>query len=314
MSSVHRFEFRAMACACEISLGVQPEQDQAWAQDKARLAIAEVQRIETKYSRYQATSLISQINAAAGLHPIELDTETLSLIDFADRMHEQSDGLFDITSGVYRQIWDFQKAQCPTPEQIDALRPLVGWQQVQREGRQLFLPRPGMQIDFGGLGKEYAADRAALVLRNLGVQNALINLGGDIASVGSKPDGQAWTAGVRHPRNAQHIMATLNLFGQALATSGDYERYFELAGQRFCHIIDPFTGWPVQHFRSVSVVAPSCLLAGAVGTTIMLKQALATPEWLQQLNLPVLWMDISGEARMLTSGAIGPAQMPFNPA
>jgi thiamine biosynthesis lipoprotein len=109
-------------------------------------------------------------------------------------------------------------------------------------------------------------------------------------------------------------LASLKLFGQALATSGDYERYFELAGQRYCHIIDPFTGWPVQHFRSVSVVAPSCLLAGAVGTTIMLKQALATPEWLEQLNLPVLWMDTSGEVRMLTADAVSPAQMPFKPA
>ena len=300
MSRVHRFEFRAMACACEINLGVQPGQDQAWVQEKARLAIAEVQRIETKYSRYQATSLISQINAAAGLQPTELDAETLSLIDFAERMHEQSEGLFDITSGVYRQIWDFQKAQCPTPEQIEAIRPLVGWAQVQREGPQLFLPRKGMQIDFGGLGKEYAADRAALVLRQNGVQHALVNLGGDIASVGTKPDGQPWAAGIRHPREISQVMASLNLSGQALATSGDYERFFEHAGQRYCHIIDPRTGWPVQHFLSVSVVAPSCLLAGAVGTTIMLKQGQATPEWLKQLNLPVLWMDTSGEVRMQT--------------
>jgi FAD:protein FMN transferase len=298
MASVHRFEFKAMACACEISLGVQPGQDLGWAQDKAQQAIAEVQRIQAKYSRYEATSLLSQINAAAGLHPIELDAETLSLIDFADRMYEQSEGLFDITSGVYRKIWDFQKAHCPTPVQIDAIRPLVGWHQVQREGQQLFLPRQGMQIDFGGLGKEYAADRAALVLRQQGVQHALVNLGGDIASIGTKPDGQPWVAGIRHPRELTRIMASLNLSGQALATSGDYERFFEYAGQRYCHIIDPKTGWPVQHFRSVSVVAPSCLLAGAVGTTIMLKQSDATPQWLQQLNLPVLWMDSSGEARM----------------
>ena len=298
MAAVHRFEFKAMACACDISVGLQPAQDRAWAQAQAQKAIAEVLRIEAKYSRYQSQSIVSQINGTAGRHPVDLDPETQSLIDFADHMHTQSEGLFDITSGVYRQIWDFQKAKCPTPDQIEAIRPLVGWTQVQREGTQLFLPRQGMQIDFGGLGKEYAADRAALVLRNLGVQHALVNLGGDIASVGSKPDGQAWKAGVRHPRNAQHIMASLKLFGHALATSGDYERYFELAGQRYCHIIDPFTGWPVQHFRSVSVVAPSCLLAGAVGTTIMLKQALATPEWLEQLNLPVLWMDTSGEVRM----------------
>ena len=288
-----------MACACHIHIGLLPHQDQPWAQQQAQRAADEIRRIEAKFSRYQAQSTVSQINASAGLRPIELDAETLSLIDFADRMHAQSDGLFDITSGVYRQIWDFQKAQCPTPGQIDALRPLVGWQQVQREGQQLFLPRKGMQIDFGGLGKEYAADRAALVLRQQGVQHALVNLGGDIASVGSKPDGQPWAAGIRHPRELTRIMASLSLAGQALATSGDYERYFELAGQRYCHIIDPQTGWPVQHFRSVSVVAPSCLLAGAIGTTIMLKQAQATPEWIAQLNLPVLWMDASGMARMI---------------
>ena len=300
MARVHRFEFRAMACACEITVGLQPGQDAHWAQEQAQTAVAEIRRIETKYSRYQPQSIVSQINQAAGQRPLELDPETHSLIDFADRMHAQSDGLFDITSGVYRQIWDFQKAQCPTPAQIDGIRPLVGWAQVQREGAQLFLPRAGMQIDLGGLGKEYAADRAALVLRQNGVQHALVNLGGDVASVGTKPDGQPWTAGIRHPRDAQHIMASLPLFGQALATSGDYERFFELAGQRYCHIIDPRTGWPVQHFRSVSVVAPSCLLAGAVGTTIMLKQTEATPEWLKQLNLPVLWMDTSGEVRMQT--------------
>lgn len=289
-----------MACACDISVGLQHPQDKVWAQQQAQRAIAEIRRIEAKYSRYQATSIVSQINAAAGLHPVELDAETLSLIDFADRMHEQSDGLFDITSGVYRQIWDFQKAQCPSPGQIDAIRPLVGWTQVQREGAQLFLPQQGMQIDFGGLGKEYAADRAALVLRQQGVQHALVNLGGDIASVGTKPDGQPWTAGIRHPRDPAQIMASLQLFGQALATSGDYERYFEHAGQRYCHIINPQTGWPVQHFRSVSVVAPSCLLAGAVGTTVMLKQADATPEWVRQLNLPVLWMDTTGQVHMQT--------------
>lgn len=287
-----------MACACEISVGVLAHQDLAWANEQARLAISEVRRIEAKYSRYQPQSVVGLINAAAGRHPVDLDPETLRLIDFADRMHQQSDGLFDISSGVYRQIWDFQKAQCPTPEEIDRIRPLVGWAQVQRQDGRLFLPCVGMEIDFGGFGKEYAADRAAQVLRQQGVQHALVNLGGDIASVGPKPDGRPWTAGIRHPRDASHIMASLNLFGQALATSGDYERYFEQAGQRFCHIINPRTGWPVQHFRSVSVVAPSCLLAGAFCTTIMLKQDQATPEWIRQLNLPVLWMDTSGEIRM----------------
>lgn len=154
-----------------------------------------------------------------------------------------------------------------------------------------------------GFGQGMSANMqaaASVVLRQKGVHRALVNLGGDITSIGTKPDGQAWAAGIRHPRELTRIMASLNLSGQALATSGNYERFFECAGQRYCHIIDPQTGWPVQHFWSVSVVAPSCLLAGAVGTTIMLKQAQATPEWLKQLNLPVLWVDHSGEVRMQT--------------
>lgn len=298
MTGVQHFEFRAMASACEIWVGISRDQSPVWAAECATRAIAEVQRIEAKYSRYLTGSVIGQINAAAGCQPVTLDQETRSLLAFAQRMYEQSEGLFDITSGVYRQVWDFKKSICPSEEQLSEIRPLVGWSQVQLQDETIFLPRAGMQIDLGGLGKEYAADRAVAVLRELGVGHALVNLGGDIASIGTKPDGQTWSAGVRHPREVSQCMATLDLAGQALATSGDYERYFEMAGQRFCHIIDPRTGWPVQHFRSVSVVAPTCLLAGAVSTTIMLKQADATAQWIQQLALPVLWMDFTGQIGM----------------
>lgn len=297
---VLRFPFRAMACACEISMGLQSGQEPDWAAAMARMAIAEVHRIEAKYSRYRSDSVVSQINAAAGIHPLELDAETLALLDFADRMHAQSEGLFDITSGVYRQVWDFQRPRCPDAPALAQVRALVGWSKTQRAGNHFFLPSAGMQIDFGGLGKEYAADRAAWLLRQQGVKHALVNLGGDIVSIGGKPGGTPWSAGIQHPREPEQVMATLNLSGQALATSGDYERFFELDGRRYCHIIQPLTGWPVQHFRSVSVVAPSCLLAGALCTTIMLKEADATQEWLQQLGLPVLWMDSCGQIHMQT--------------
>lgn len=300
-AALHRAAFRAMASDCVITLAYSPQQGRAWAEQQAQRAIHEIRRIEAKYSRYQSDSLVSRINAAAGQSPVPIDPETQQLFDFADRMHQQSGGLFDLTSGVLRRVWNFQAAQCPSAAQLDALRPLVGWSRVQRQASSVYLPTPGMEIDLGGIGKEYAADRAAAVLRQHGVQHALINLGGDLVSIGPKPDASPWTVGIRHPRQAGQIIATLSLSGQALATSGDYERYFEQGGQRYCHILNPHTGWPVQHFQSVSVTAPSCLLAGAISTLLMLQQSQATFQVIQSLGLPVLWVDAAGQIHAHTA-------------
>lgn len=300
-AALHRAAFRAMASDCDITLAYSPQQGRAWAEQQAQRAIHEIRRIEAKYSRYQSDSLVSRINAAAGQSPVPIDPETRQLFDFADRMHQQSGGLFDLTSGVLRRAWNFQAAQCPSAAQLDTQRPLVGWSRVQRQASSVYLPTPGMEIDLGGIGKEYAADRAAAVLRQHGVQHALINLGGDLVSIGPKPDASPWTVGIRHPRQAGQIIATLSLSGQALATSGDYERYFEQGGQRYCHILNPHTGWPVQHFQSVSVTAPSCLLAGAISTLLMLQQSQATPQVIQSLGLPVLWVDAAGQIHAHTA-------------
>jgi FAD:protein FMN transferase len=131
--------------------------------------------------------------------------------------------------------------------------------------------RPGMELDFGGFGKEYAADRAATLLAEAGVAHGMVNLGGDIRVVGPLPDGAPWTLGVQHPRRHQELAGQIDLATGALATSGDYERYFEHDGRRYCHILDPRTGWPVQYWQSVSVVGPICTAAGALSTIAMLK-------------------------------------------
>lgn len=239
-------------------------------------AIAEVQRIESRYSRYRADSVVSRINAAAGSgQAITVDDETGSLLDFAAQLHTLSEGLFDITSGVLRRAWDFRSQRLPEPAQIEALLPLVGWQQVdwRREARQIALTQPGMELDFGGFGKEYAADRAAAVLLEAGVRHGYVNLGGDLRLLGPRPDGSAWALGIQHPREENGTIAGLPLHGGALATSGDYERYMELNGRRYCHILSPRSGWPVSHWQSISVVAPVCVAAGALSTIAMLKQA-----------------------------------------
>ena len=241
-------------------------------------AEAEVRRIEAKYSRYRSSSVLSRLNAAAGHdEAVVVDDETAGLLDFAARAHAASGGLFDITTGVLRRAWDFRQPRLPEPAVLQGLLGLVGWPRVQWQRPRLQLPRAGMELDFGGIGKEYAADRAAAVLSAAGVPAALVNLGGDIRALGPRRDGQPWRLGVMHPRQAGAVVAELPLASGALATSGDYERYIELDGRRDCHRLDPRSGWPATHWQSVSVVAPACLAAGAVASIAMLMGAEALP-------------------------------------
>lgn len=263
------YGFQAMSSACEIRLDGNDERALGAA---AQQAIDEVRRIETKYSRYRDDSIVSRINAAAGHdEAIEVDTETAALLDFAHQLHALSDGLFDVTSGVLRRAWDFRAARVPDADTLNRLLPLIGWSRVTWQGGRIRLPHPGMEIDFGGFGKEYAADRAAAVLSAAGLVHGFVNLGGDIRVLGPRADGRAWRLGIQHPRDDTNTIAAVELASGALATSGDYERYFERDGRRYCHILDPRSGWPVQCWASVSVTAPACVAAGALSTIAMLK-------------------------------------------
>lgn len=285
------FPFDAMASRCEIVIAAADKtQALALAQD----AIDEVKRIEHKYSRYRPDSVVSRINAAAGDAWIECDAETASLFDYADALFRYSDGLFDITSGVLRRAWNFNVAQVPSAETLAPLLALIGWQRVERKDAQLRLPLAGMQIDFGGFGKEYAADRAASVLAAKGVRHGYVNLAGDLRVIGPQPDGRPWLIGIQDPRQQGRIVATIPVASGALATSGDYERFFELDGQRHCHVLDPRTGKSVTHWRSVSVLAPLAVAAGSCTTIAMLKQA-AGSGFLDDSGMAYLAIDAQGK-------------------
>ena len=193
---LHRFTFRAMAAENEVQVHAG---DEALAETIANAAIAEVKRIEAKYSRYLADSVVSRINAAAGADAVAVDEETMALLAFADACFRQSDGLFDATSGVLRRAWNFKEAHVPWQSELDALLPLVGWQNVEVSDAQVRLAKPGMQLDFGGFGKEYAVDRAARVMRERGAESAMVNLAGDLAILGPKPMAHrgAWAFDIR---------------------------------------------------------------------------------------------------------------------
>lgn len=293
-----RFDFVAMASPCTLLIDAQDEGQMRQAADAA---MAEVRRIEAKFSRYRADSVLARIHNQAGLAPVPIDPETASLLAFADQLWRQSDGLFDITSGVLRRAWDFGRAALPQPEALQRCLELVGWSRVERGDAGVRLPVAGMELDFGGFGKEYAADRAAMVLHQHGIQHALVNLGGDLHALGPRglPEcaGQAWTIDIQHPRptsaDDDTPLAQLELARGGLATSGDYERFFELDGRRYSHILDPRTGWPVQGLQSVSVLDATTTSAGALATLAMLKGATAS-RWLEDQQVRYLLVHEDG--------------------
>ncbi len=243
-------------------------------------------RLEKKYSRYRGDSLLSKINQTAGTgtqHAI--DPETATLLHYAQQCYVESDGLFDVTAGVLRKIWDFKENKPPDTSQINALLPLIGWEKVEWNEHAVYLPSAGMELDFGGIVKEYAADAAAALCLQAGVNSGVVELGGDIRVLGPRPDGQGWPIAIRDPQSPNKTVAKLEIKAGALASSGDYERYLELEGIRYSHILNPKTGWPSTGLSAVSVIAEHCIVAGSLATITMLKGA-SGPPWLKRQNLP----------------------------
>jgi thiamine biosynthesis lipoprotein len=287
-----RFSFDAMASPNELQIWHGNEKR---ARQLADAAIADVRRVEAKYSRYRDDSVTTRINRAAGGRAIDIDDETFALLDYADHCHRISGGRFDITSGVLRRAWDFRRAppRLPGQGEIDAATALIDWSGVEWDRHSVRLPRRGMEIDFGGIGKEYAADRMATICHDGGAIHALANLGGDVRAAGPQHDGSPWRVGIAHPRRADAVIATVELESGAVATSGDYQRFFDVDERRYCHIIDARSGWPVSAWQSISVLAPLCVLAGSCATIAMLFASEAEP-FLSREGVNYLAVDSGG--------------------
>jgi thiamine biosynthesis lipoprotein len=295
-ASVYRF--KAMGSPCELRLYG------ARAADAAAAAQAEVLRLEAKYSRYREDSLASRINASAGdAAGVEVDLETARLLDYAATAWRESGGRFDVTSGILRRAWDFKSGRLPSQAEIAALLPLVGWDKLAWRAPRVVLPIPGMQLDFGGYVKEYAADLAAAKCREVGVRNGLVDLGGDLAVIGPHPDGRPWRVGVRDPRAPERALAHVAVASGGVATSGDYERCMLVEGVRYGHILDPRSGWPVRGLASVTVAAEACLVAGTLTTSALLRGE-SGGAWLDALGAASVWVAESGRVGgRLASGA-----------
>lgn len=280
-----------MGTACELRFfAATPEQ----AHRVSAAVIADVERLEAKYSRYRDSSELSRINRIAATGgSVEVDEETAALLDYADTCHRESEGLFDITSGILRRAWNFKSGVLPTAEQIAALLPCIGWHKLQWQRPLLHFSQAGMELDLGGIAKEYAADRAAALCVQLGVNAALVNLGGDIRVAGPQADGNPWRIGISNPQDPARALCTVALHRGAMASSGDYQRCLTIDGLRYSHLLSPATGWPVRGLSAVSVVADLCVVAGSASTIAMLKGE-AGKAWLESLGLAYLCVDAAG--------------------
>jgi len=260
-----------MGSPCELVCEARKRAD---ALELSALVAAEAWRIEDKFSRYVGGNIIARINSAAG-RPVEVDEETADLLDFAVTLYDLSEHRFDITSGVLRRVWRFDGGdQIPSRQSVEDTLTLVGWHRVDWRRPVLQMPG-GMEIDLGGIGKEYAVDRSTALLREQGGNPSLVNFGGDLAATGPPIRRRCWKVGVEgHEPEVPHRI--IELKHGALATSGDARRFLLKDGVRYNHILDPTTGWPVPDApRSITIAADTCVQAGMISTLAMLKGAQA---------------------------------------
>lgn len=255
-----------MACPCEVLI----DTGDATAARRAAVAVAtEAWRIESKFSRYRDDNVVHAINHSEG-KPVEVDGETARLLDFAAHCHAVSGGLFDVTSGVLRRVWKFDGSdRLADPAAVREVLKLVGWDKVEWRSPRLRLA-PGMEIDFGGIGKEYAVDRAAALGAEAGGAPLLVNFGGDIYASAPRRDGQPWAVAIETVAGAGAPLLKLKRGG--VTTSGDARRYLIKDGVRYGHILDPRSGWPVKDApRSVTVLEANCTQAGLLSTLAILQ-------------------------------------------
>lgn len=239
------------------------------AKDAINESISYINALEADISRTRETSDIYAVNHAEG-KPVTVSEQTADVLCNALELAQETEGYFDPTIAPLSDLWGIgtEDPAVPTQEEIDAVLPLVDDTQVKLDGTKVTIPAD-MQIDLGGIGKGYAADHVAQILRDAGVEHATISLGGNVYAVGSKDKGLPWTVGITNPDEPGSWFATLKVSDTSIVTSGDYERYFEQDGKRYCHIFDPQTGYPAEtDLRSVTVVSAESTSADAYTTAL----------------------------------------------
>jgi thiamine biosynthesis lipoprotein len=274
--------FQSMATPCEVLMDTD---DGELAQSLLDMTAEEAWRVEQKFSRYITGNIIHQINTCQG-RPVKVDEETARLLDYAEHCTQLSEGLFDITSGILRKAWKFDgSGHLASQETIEKLLPLVGWSKVTWNNPYFSL-QPGMEIDLGGIAKEYAVDRVVQLITENTDTGVLVNFGGDIAISGIRRRGKPWAVGIENNNKANQATNLIHMTKGAITTSGDSKKFLIVQGKRYGHILDPRTGWPVEDApRSVTVAGRNCSEAGFLSTCGILN-GINADSFLKQTGLP----------------------------
>ncbi|MGH9800085.1 MAG: FAD:protein FMN transferase, partial [Blastocatellia bacterium] len=253
-----RYEDSRISMACAYSIVVYGE-DESKLTQAVNAAFDEVDRIDRLMSHYKPESPLSQLNRQAASQAVKVEPELFDFIAECLRYSRESDGAFDITVGSLMKTWGFFRGEgrMPKPEELAEARSKVGWQHaiLNEQEQTIRFDRAGVELDLGGIAKGYAVDRAVKILKQNGIERALVSAcGSTIYGLGAPPGEDGWEVKLRDPVSSQKTAMTVRLKDRALSVSGSYEKFFDLGGKRYSHIFDPRTGWPVQDVLSVAVL------------------------------------------------------------
>jgi len=263
--------------------------NEKWAFEKIDLGVLEIKRIEKLLTTYAEDSETNIINSNAGIKPVQVCEETFALIERSLRISSVTQGAFDISYGsVDKSLWNFDTTMTTLPSKAAAKNSvrLINYKNIilNKEASTVFLKEKGMRIGFGGIGKGYAAERAKFIMQAAGVKSGVVNASGDLTTWGNQPNGDKWTIGIVHPEMANNIFSYMNISGLSVATSGNYEKFIVIDGQKYSHTINPKTGLPVTGIKSVTTVSTNAEIADAMATPVMIMGIHAGIDMINQIK------------------------------
>ena len=267
---LYKKELRLMGNNFSISVAANEEH---FAHQCIDAAVDEIRRIEQLLTTFNEKSQTNLINNNAGIQPVEVDQEVIDIIERSIKISSLTQGAFDITYGsIDKRFWNFDKTMTALPDKEMARQAvrLINYKNIliDRKNNTVFLKEKGMRIGFGGIGKGYAAEQAKLLLQSLNISCGVVNASGDLTTWGILPNGKQWTIGIANPDDKDQLFSHLEISDMALATSGNYEKFVVIDGQRYSHTIDPKTGFPVKGIKSVTVICANAEVADALATPI----------------------------------------------
>jgi FAD:protein FMN transferase len=285
-AKVHNKILKLMGNRFEISV---VSSDELWAQECIDAGVNEISRIEKLLTTFNDQSQTYLINENAGIEPVVVDKEVFDLIRRSIKISELTQGAFDITYGsIDKSLWNFDTSMTSLPdrETAKAMIRLINYKNIVLDDRHnsIFLKEKGMRINFGGIGKGYAADRAKKIMIEKGVSSGIVNASGDLSAWGFQPNGNKWTIGIADPYTKITSFSYMNISNMAVATSGSYEKFAIINGEKYSHTIDPKTGFPVKGIKSVTMLSPTAELADAMATPVMVMGIKAGLNLINQLK------------------------------